>query len=591
MFLILFCLLFTQSFSLKTVTTSYGKLRGITDYTNEEDHKYVFKSVPFAKPPVGHLRFALPENPIPWNGILDASKYSPACLSNSSLTHNPQKYVSEDCLYVNIFTSEKCLKNGCPVIVYFHGGSFNLDSATMFPDKFILERYVDEGIVFVIPAYRLGVFGQFYLGDSELLPTNLLIYDCIQALNYVQDEIKNFGGNPHHVTLMGHSSGAQLVNALGFSAKIDPEKKLFHKIIALSSHGMFGFIELKIQNSFEIARRFNCSSDNMQHIIDCMREVNALDILQAQRTMEEEELLFKSIIRAPPIMDFNQKIADFKRNTPARKYLCGVSEHELEKYEYEKGYHPTGKFWDYENPAEVILTYRSNFTNMTSNLLNSDSSSVFVTVATDAEAMANAGEDVYLYETRQKPYSMHVSDMQYFIGIHRENIHTHDMDILDSFYSRMLVNFTKYGEPSPNWENLDPAKMNFLVLEIDTEKGIGPKMENGFHEELVDFWLIDMVELDENITAQKQHHQQNESISTSTASTVKIIYVPPVTSNVTSQETTTVFETELVTAETFPIYNQWWFYAIIIFIVIVATIVVLMILNKSPREDSRPLLA
>lgn len=64
----------------------------------------------------------------------------------------------------------------CPVLVYYHGGSFNLDSATMFPDKFILERYVDSGIVFAIPAYRLGVFGQFYLGEQGIVPANLLIH-------------------------------------------------------------------------------------------------------------------------------------------------------------------------------------------------------------------------------------------------------------------------------------------------------------------------------------------------------------------------------------------------------------------------------
>ncbi|KAF1749533.1 hypothetical protein GCK72_026001 [Caenorhabditis remanei] len=250
-------LFFVDSHSFKTVTTSYGKLRGSADYTNKNNTKYSFKSVPFVKPPLGDLRFALPEKPDPWGGILDATKYSAACLSNSSFSSTPQKFIDEDCLYMNIFTSEDCLTKKCPVIVYIHGGSFNLDSATMFPDKFIFERYVENGIVFVIPAYRLGVFGQFYLGEKGGLPTNLLVYDVIQSLHYVHGDISNFGGNPEDVTLMGHSSGGQLVNALGFSDYADPEQKLFQKCIVLSGFEMYGFQEYKESNSIEIAKRVN----------------------------------------------------------------------------------------------------------------------------------------------------------------------------------------------------------------------------------------------------------------------------------------------------------------------------------------------
>ena len=70
--------------------------------------------------------------------------------------------------------------------------------------------------------------------------------------------------------------------------------------------------------------------------------------------------------------------------------------------------------------------------------------------ATYSKAIVESGGEVYLFENRQKLYGMHVSDMQYFIGIQREKTHTTDMDILDSFYSELLVNFTKYGEPSPS---------------------------------------------------------------------------------------------------------------------------------------------
>ncbi|EFO97265.1 hypothetical protein CRE_16736 [Caenorhabditis remanei] len=620
MLLFLLPLLFTDSYSLKTVTTSYGKVRGITDYTGGSNHKYSFKSVPFAKPPVGDLRFALPQKPDSWDGVLDGSKYSAACLSNSSLTSTPQKFISEDCLYINIFTSENCLINKCPVIVYYHGGSFSLDSATMFSDRFIFERYVENGIVFVIPAYRLGVFGQFYLGDGDIVPTNLIVHDAIEALHYVHQEISNFGGDKNDVTLMGHSSGAQLVNALGFSHYVDPEQKLFQKFIVLSAHELYGFPEFKIANSFEVAKLVNCFSENKKEVVNCLRGKNALDILQAQKSMEEEEHhLFRSLIQAPPLMDFGEKLAEVKKNAPkGRKMLCGVTEHEFEKFRYTY-FRIQGRFLDFENPVEVIMTYHDNFANRTRNMLNSDSSSVIVSAATYSKALINAGGEVYLFETRQKPYSMHVSDMQYIIGIHREKTHTKDMDILDSFYSKMLVNFTKYGEPSPMWEKLDPGRMNFLALEVDEEHGIWPKMEDGFHEELINFWLTDMMELDSNITEQKRENGKLVNITLSNFTTQKpinwttqnwnIITFPNLNnittplpenlstqfhSNTTSNEstfTTTHSSFEPFTPESFPIYNQWWFYGILVFIVIIVSIVILMILNKSRSEESRPLLA
>ena len=116
----------------------------------------------------------------------------------------------------------------CPVIVYYHGGGFHSNSAIMFPDDFILERYVSEDIVFTIPAFRLGVFGQLYFGRNNQLKENLLVFgklvslkstrhtcilffDAVRALEYVNTEIANFGGDPNRVTIVGHSTGGTMI--------------------------------------------------------------------------------------------------------------------------------------------------------------------------------------------------------------------------------------------------------------------------------------------------------------------------------------------------------------------------------------------
>uniref|UniRef100_A0A8R1IWL6 COesterase domain-containing protein n=1 Tax=Caenorhabditis japonica TaxID=281687 RepID=A0A8R1IWL6_CAEJA len=275
--------------------------------------------------------------------------------------------------------------------------------------------------------------------------------------------------------------------------------------------------------------------------------------------------------------------------------LCGVAEHEFEKFQY-NNYYVSGRFLDFENPVEVVMIYRSNYTNSSAALVNSDSSSVFVSAATYSEALVNAGGEVYLFESRQKPYTMHISDMQFFIGIHRESVHTTDMDILDRFYSKMLVNFTKFGEPSPNWQKYDPAKMNFLSLEVDSDRKIEPRMENGFHEELVNFWMIDMFELDQNITEQKKNGNlpvgflpTEKSISTSASVAVSTINSPTTTTiNVPKTNETEEFSTLSPISENYAIYQQWWF-PVLILLALLVLIFVFLILKKHINTEYEPI--
>ncbi|VDM71136.1 unnamed protein product, partial [Strongylus vulgaris] len=133
-------------------------------------------------------------------------------MSNSTMSSSQQKNISEDCLYMNIFVSEKCLlkKGSCPVIFYIHGGSLSYDSAVMFDDQYIINRYSSKDIVFVISAFRLGFFGVLAFENDEVVPRNLAFYDIIAGLEFMQQEIAAFGGNPQQVTLMGHSQGGSI---------------------------------------------------------------------------------------------------------------------------------------------------------------------------------------------------------------------------------------------------------------------------------------------------------------------------------------------------------------------------------------------
>ncbi|CAL2048930.1 unnamed protein product [Caenorhabditis brenneri] len=568
--LTLFCT--TNVLGFKIVTTSYGKLRGTTDLSEAKNPHYVFKNIPFAKPPIGDLRFALPQDPDPWNDIRDATQYSAACQTNFTASRRKPTKISEDCLYINIFTSERCLTNSCAVLIYYHGGGFKIESATTFPDEFLLERYVSEDVIFVLPAYRLGVFGQLYFGLNGELSENLLVHDAVKALHYVHNEISNFGGDPNRVTIMGHSSGATLVVALGFSKLVDPNRILFQQIISLSAIGEFGYYDVAVDNSLELAEKFGCistevrsnSSDfNVSDALKCLRQIDKNDLTKMQsEIIEEDPKNFKSIIRGSPFMELNGKIQDLKTSPPvsvfsqytleqklffrARNIVCGTTEFEFREDIFNK--FATGTFLDFDNPHAVNTHYSK--LRQEENLLDPFTSGVFISARTYSEAMAKVGANAFIYETRQKPKSIHVSDMQYFIGIHREKVHTPDMDVLDLFYSKMLVNFTKTGVPSPEWEKLDPKRMNYLELKVDLELNEGPKMMENYHESIMHLWFVDMMEYDRNVSQINRKKDFNNN---------------------------------------FTVFDQWWFYIILFFAVIIILVLVACFRNCGGHKNGEEL--
>ncbi|KAK6050069.1 hypothetical protein COOONC_12426, partial [Cooperia oncophora] len=105
---------------------------------------------------------------------------------------------------------ENLQKHACPVVFYLHGGSLNYDSAVMFDDQYITDRYSSKDVVFVISAFRLGIFGVSAFADDTVVPRNLALYDIVAGLEMMHEEIEAFGGDPMRVTLMGHSQGASI---------------------------------------------------------------------------------------------------------------------------------------------------------------------------------------------------------------------------------------------------------------------------------------------------------------------------------------------------------------------------------------------
>ncbi|XP_063801699.1 fatty acyl-CoA hydrolase precursor, medium chain-like isoform X2 [Pseudophryne corroboree] len=217
------------------VGTQYGKLRGVT-VTIKETSRTVdaFFGIPFAKPP---LRFASPEPPVPWDSIRDASEYPPVCIQQKDsiegwIAHYNTPFqlprVSEDCLYLNVFTPSDRARNApLPVMVFIHGGGLVTGLASMY-DGSALSSY--EDVVFVSIQYRLGILGFFSTGDGQL-HGNYGLLDQVAALQWIQENIADFGGDPQSVTIFGESAGGASVSAHVLSPL---SKGLFHRAIAES---------------------------------------------------------------------------------------------------------------------------------------------------------------------------------------------------------------------------------------------------------------------------------------------------------------------------------------------------------------------
>ena len=205
-----------------TVQTPGGALRG-----EQAGSVRIFRGVPFAIPPLGDLRFREPIKAKPWAGVRDATSFSAEAMQPDSLGVAE----SEDCLYLNIWAPEG--KGPFPVYVWIHGGGFTGGRA--FDPMFDGTSLAQAGIICVTVAYRLGVFGflnmEPLLGAEYAGSANNALRDLMLALEWVQENIGAFGGDPRRVTIGGESAGAKLTDILMGVPSAEP---LFHQMISES---------------------------------------------------------------------------------------------------------------------------------------------------------------------------------------------------------------------------------------------------------------------------------------------------------------------------------------------------------------------
>ncbi|RZF32832.1 hypothetical protein LSTR_LSTR011478 [Laodelphax striatellus] len=257
----------------------------------------LYLGLPFAQPPLEALRFAPPvTDPLPsWDGVRNASLYSPACPQDRQLLqrHDRLRLVdrlfaggagdhelfrtSEDCLYLNVFVPDgNPPAEGWQVLVWFHEGNFSVGAASLWDATAFA---VKQRVLVVTSSYRLNVFGFLSTLDG-MAPGNAGLLDQVAALDWVHAKITTFGGSTQNVVLAGHSAGAESVT-LHMLSPLSEGK--FSRAIAMSGSALApGTIRSPQKDPYlaDLAERFECKVKPTSELLDCLRQVSEKDLLK-----------------------------------------------------------------------------------------------------------------------------------------------------------------------------------------------------------------------------------------------------------------------------------------------------------------------
>ncbi|MGB8386841.1 carboxylesterase/lipase family protein [Mycobacterium sp.] len=266
--------------------TATGTVEGFT-----RDGVNRWRSIPYAQPPVGSLRFRAPRPAQPWSGVRHCHGFAncaPQQRRYTLLGVGRYQPMSEDCLTLNVVTPEAPAAEPLPVMVFIHGGGYFLgSSATPLYDGAALAR---RGCVYVSVNYRLGALGCLDLsslssesGADITIDSNLYLRDLVLALQWVRDNIAEFGGNPDKVTIFGESAGACITSTL---LAVPAAEGLFAR--AISESPASGMVRSP-ETAAEFATRFaHLLGARKQDAANALMRVSAAQLVETQHRLIDQ---------------------------------------------------------------------------------------------------------------------------------------------------------------------------------------------------------------------------------------------------------------------------------------------------------------
>jgi para-nitrobenzyl esterase len=470
--------------SIESVQVTGGKLQG-----KVESDVSVFKGIPFAAPPVGSLRWKTPQPVIPWSGTRSAENFAPQCMQQWDRdTDRP----SEDCLYLNVWTTASTTRERLPVMVWIHGGGFSGGmSWETLSHGTTLAR---EGVVLVSIAYRLGAFG--FLTHPDLAREsgqgagNYGLFDIVAALEWVQKNIEQFGGDPTRVTIFGGSSGAAAVSLLVGSPMA---KGLFSRAIAQGGAALFVESEANLREHDKQAEALG---------VKTFQSLQAAD-LAAARAIAPDALL-KATHRWPPefgpVMDgrlvqagnatqFSQSrfndtpiLIGYTSDEAGDQTIDAVkwARDELNEVPCKEVATSIRKIYSLDDDAKAAIGMRFLFRDLGLGL------STWMWARLHAEKARNPGY-VYFFDAHDAAHphgAPHSSEYSHVFGNFPHAASSAERS-LSALVRKYWINFASTGNPNglglPEWKKFDEQSQEALVLDATPSSQRWPGLE-GIHE-------------------------------------------------------------------------------------------------------------
>lgn len=484
-----------------------GQLRGEKKSINSKQKYVSFKGIPYALPPLKDLRLRPPVPHPGWEGIRNATSHGGVCLSPGYLI--PTVEGQEDCLYLNVYTPELNPDEKYPVMFWIHGGSFTAGSGNslIYGPEWLLK----EGVIVVTVNYRLGLLGWFSTGDKHS-PGNYGAKDLVAALTWVQNNIASFGGDRDKVTIFGESAGSALTHYLMLSKM---SKGLFSRAIAQSGSALapWSYQDFPLTKSFEIAQQLNLTATSTEDIVKQIREIKDISIfariaptlltLDVPRgnlafnyapVVETEDAEEPRFLVEPPLTTVK------KGDINDVPFLMGHNSQEALYNVRELDLYP-GLLDQYNNNTQWLLPYEWHITPHTaeaddiiSKVMNMyfkggpiKDKTDYATYNTDRHFTYSTAKTVELHSAKQKSPvyyyvfsfdgmlnyikkifvvlkykgAMHADELGYLwkmLGAPAPIIPGGKADVTKSRMLRMWTNFAKFGDPTPEIDNLIKTK-------------------------------------------------------------------------------------------------------------------------------------
>ncbi|XP_018573086.1 venom carboxylesterase-6 [Anoplophora glabripennis] len=515
------------------VELANGQIRGRIETTYNNVTFYAFQEIPFAKPPLGDLRFMAPQPVDDWEGILDCTKETKICRQISK--NDPME--NEDCLYVNVYSPVKPGTDPVlPVMYNIYGGGFNHGS-NRFADSGP-HYFMEQGVIIVTVNYRTGPLG-FLSTEDAVIPGNNGLRDQNFGLQWIQNNIHLFGGDPKKVTIFGQSAGGASVTYQILSKQ---SKGLFRAAIAQSGSALNPWTYQRHAKNiaYQFAAQFDptfTTNQTSQELLELLQNVPEDQLAEVSSSFSPEGISSEQIIQgyywAPVIEPTHQQAfltdrqygilesGDFNK-VPLIIGIC--SEESLQRALDQESFQKNVA--NYEKDIQNLVNEDLHLTNevaltrvgeqirkiYTDGELSSNLSSAvrFYSDTSFTRAIRRYAEiqsqftDVYFYQfsyfgemSRFTEIDLpgagkvpHVGDNHYLWTINNNsNVHIYPVaDALTSRrYVKLFTDFSKYLNPTPEetslMQNLIWPKVNsssFLYLDIDEnlEVKLNPKNES-----------------------------------------------------------------------------------------------------------------